>query len=177
MDVGVATLIAAIIAAISSLFTLFSDRKSEIRQANRNTLELYVTELSESIYQIVATSNILLKNKSQESRDNWTERAEVSKQNLKDLRPKVRYILWGVDDSIQTLTRLPDFTLYTLSDSNVSKKVVTRGTRLGNNIDKCIRNCYLNGRAPNQYEILKIKFLSWHFRQARDKYRENKINR
>jgi hypothetical protein len=69
---------------------------------------------------------------------------------------------------------LPDFTLYTLADEEVATKVVRRGTRLGDAIDRCIRDCYLNGRAPRFYEIWKIKLYKWHFKQTRDNYKASK---
>lgn len=49
---------------------------------------------------------------------------------MKDIRPKIRYSLGGLEDYILSLTRLPDFTPYTLDDIEVAKKVVKRGTRL-----------------------------------------------
>jgi ElaB/YqjD/DUF883 family membrane-anchored ribosome-binding protein len=171
MDQGLATLIAAIVAALASLLTLLTAKPTEIRAANRKTLEAIIYDLSTSVHQLIATSNILLKNKSEESRDNWKEKAETAKKTLKEIRPKIRYALWGIDESLQTLTRLPDFTLYTLADIDVAKKVVRRGSRLGDAIDKCIRDCYLNGRAPTFYERWTIKFLDWHFRKARDNYK------
>jgi len=82
--------------------------------------------------------------------------------------------LWGIDDGLQALSRLPDFTLYTLRDTQVAKTVVKRGTELGDAIDLCIKDCYLNGRAPNFYERTHIKFLEWRFRRARNKYKKSK---
>lgn len=79
---------------------------------------------------MIAISNILLKNKAEESRGNWSERAEEAKGKLKDIGPKIRYSLRGLENYILSLTRLPDFTLYTLDDIEVAKKVVKRGTRL-----------------------------------------------
>lgn len=174
IDRGFATLIAAVIAAVASVFVLLLNKKGEIRAANRKTLETFIYELSQAIHQLIATSNILLKNKSDVSRENWKEKAETAKTKLKELRPKIRYVLWGIDDSIQALTRLPDFTLYTLADEDVATRVVRRGTRLGDAIDRCIRDCYLNGRAPRFYEIWKIKLYEWHFRQTRDNYKANR---
>jgi hypothetical protein len=171
MDQGLATLIAALIAALASLMSWLSMKPAEIRTANRKTLEMVIYELSTSVHQLIATSNILLKNRTEESRGNWKEKAEVAKEMLKQIRPKIRYSLWGIDESLQTLTRLPDYTLYTLADTKVAQKVVRRGSRLGDAIDRCIRDCYLNGRAPSLYERWTIRFFDWHFRKARDDYK------
>jgi hypothetical protein len=174
IDRGTATLIAAIIAAISSLIVLFSKRGAEIRTARRKSLEKYISDLSSSIHQLIATSNILLKAKTSESQTNWKVKAESAKDQLKKIRPELTYSLWGIDSSLQTLSRLPDFTAYTLEDNEIAKKVVKRGTKLGDAINKCIKNCYLNGRAPSWWEIRKIKFYEWRFRKVRNDYKKNK---
>lgn len=171
IDEGTATLAAAIIAAIFSLLTLLSTRPTEIRAANRKTLETYIPDLSDAIHQLIAISNILLKNKTEESRGNWRQKAEEAKSILKEIRPKIRYSLWGLEDYILSLTRLPDFTLYTLDDIEVAKKVVKRGTRLGDSLDNCIRKCYLNGRTPRFYELWTLKFYRWHFTKTRNDYK------
>lgn len=174
IDRGLATLIAAIIAAISSLIVLFSKKNQEIRAANRKSLEGYVKDLSGSIHQLIATSNILIKAKTPESQDNWKEKAEKAKDTLKKIRPELTYSLWGIDKSLQTLSRLPDFTSYTLVDKSVSEKIVKRGTRLGDTINKCIKNCYLEGRAPTWFEIKRINFLEWKFRKTREDFKKKK---
>lgn len=173
-DEGLATLVAAILAAIMSLLTYFSTKPTEIRAANRKTLEPYIYDIADSIHQLIATSNIFLKNKTQESRDNWKEKGEAAKLKLKEIRPKIRYSLWGLEDYILSLTRLPDYTLYTIENIEVAKKVVKRGTRLGDRIDKCIKNCYLKGRAPYQTELFFIKIFNWHYKQTRDNYKKER---
>ncbi len=171
IDEGTATLAAALIAAILSLLTLLSTRPTEVRSANRKTLEPYIPDLADAIHQMIAISNILLKNKTEESRGNWRKKAEEAKAKLKEIRPKIRYSLWGLEDYILSLTRLPDFTLYTLDDIDVAIKVVKRGTRLGDSLDNCIRKCYLNGRTPKFYELWTIRFYSWHFTKTRNDYK------
>lgn len=184
IDKGLATLIAAGIAAIISLLTfiltLFFNRKSEIRTARRKSLEVFIFEIADSIHQLIAISNILLKNKTDISRTNWSEKAEKAKESLKTLRPKIRYALWGLEKPIKVLTRLPDYTQYTLESDNVSKKVVSRGSRLGDTLDNCIRKCYLNGRSPRFFEIWRLKFLAWRCEKTRNDYkseRDKKLNK
>ncbi len=90
---------------------------------------------------------------------------------MKDIRPKIRYSLWGLEDYILSLTRLPDFTLYTLDDIEVAKEVVKRGKRLGDSLDNCIRKCYLSGRTPRFYELWMLKLYRWHFTKTRNDYK------
>ncbi|MCT3846077.1 hypothetical protein HZQ52_14710 [Elizabethkingia anophelis] len=171
IDEGTATLLAAIIAAIFSLFTLLSIKPKEIRAANRKTLEPYIYDLSDSIHQLIAISNIIIKTKTDESLKNWREKAETAKKKLKDIRPKIRYSLWGLEDYILSLTKLPDFTQYTLSDIEVAKKVVKKGTHLGDCLDNCIRKCYLSGRTPKFYELWRLRYYNWRFTKIRNEYK------
>ncbi len=183
-DRGMATLIAACIAAVISIFTffltLFFNRKSEIRIARRKTLESFIYDIADSVHQLIAISNILLKNKTDESRLNWSEKAEQAKSKLKTLRPKTRYALWGLDNSIRVLTRLPDYTQYTLSSPDIAKKVVDKGSKLGDSLDNCIRKCYLNGRTPRFYELWRLNYLAWRCEKVRNSYkaeRDKKLNK
>lgn len=175
LDRGFATLLAAIIAAGLSLLTYLSTKPTEIRAANRKSLEPFIHGLSDSVHQLIAISNILLKTKTEESRGNWRGKAEKAKAKLKKLRPKIRYSLWGLEKYLLDLTRLPDYTLYTLENIDVAKKVVKRGTRLGDKIDKCIRDCYLNGSSPKLLDIWVIRFYSWHFTKTRNDYKAKRM--
>ena len=178
IDRGLATLIAAALAAVISILTfiltLFFNRKGEIRAARRKTLEEFIYDLSDSVHQLIAISNILLKNKTTESRSNWSEKAEQAKNKLKELRPKIRCALWGLDKPIKVLTRLPDYTQYTLESVETSKSVVKRGSKLGDVLDNCIRKCYLNGRSPRFYEIWRLRFLAWRCEKTRNDYKSER---
>lgn len=99
------TLIAAIIAATASIVTLFlnlrAQKSAEIRVSYRDSLKPHIVELGEALHEIVASSNIyLFKTKSDEARENWREKHEKAKDNIKSLRTKVRYQLWGLDKGI-----------------------------------------------------------------------------
>jgi hypothetical protein len=60
IDRGLATLIAAALAAVISILTfiltLFFNRKGEIRAARRKTLEEFIYDLSDSVHQLIAIS-------------------------------------------------------------------------------------------------------------------------
>ncbi|MDE5492244.1 hypothetical protein [Elizabethkingia meningoseptica] len=176
IEEGTATLLAAIIAAIFSFFTLLSIKPKEIRAANRKTLEPYIYDLSDSIHQLIAISNIIIKTKTEEGLRNWREKAEIAKEKLKDIRPKIRYSLWGLEDYILSLTKLPDFTLYTFSDIEVAKEVVKKGTQFGDSLDNCIRKCYSSGRTPRFYELWRLKYYNWRFIKVRNKYKTKNSN-
>ena len=164
---------AAIIAALLSFITLLQNKKTEIREANRKKLELYIDDLSESIHEIMAFSTIMLKNKSEESLKNYKSRADEAKKKLKELRKKIIYPLWGIDDCIQQLTRVSDYTSYTLKDKKVATKNVKRAKLLAKSIDCCIKNCYIHGRNPTLAERLFIKYRTYRFTRVRNDYRKS----
>lgn len=174
IDKGVATLIAALLAAVLSGLTLLQKKSIELREANRKYLETFIEELSDSIHQLMAIATIMLKNKTKESLNNSKSKAEEPKEKLKRLRTKIRYPLWGIDDAIQKLTRVTDFTLYTLNEPAVAEDNVKKAKSFAYSIDKCIRNCYLHGRSPSFLEIHIIKFKAWRFTSVREGFKEKR---
>ena len=93
-----ATLVAAGVAALSSLATLviqlFTQKRAEFRMSHRKMLETDISAISEALHSTLATSNILSKAKTEESIQNWRARAETAKETLKSMRVKHRYDLW-----------------------------------------------------------------------------------
>jgi len=74
-----ATLIAALIAAGASAFTvatnLRAQKSAELRASYRESLEPHISELGEALHEIVAATNIyLFKARSDESRGKWRQR-------------------------------------------------------------------------------------------------------
>lgn len=167
----IVTLIAACIAALSSIYALVFKKNQEIRTAKRKSLEKYTSDLSKSIHEIIASSKILLETKSSKSETNWKNKSQTAKDLLQKIRPELTYALWGIDKSIQSFSRLPDFTAYTLSNIKVSKKIVKKGTRLGNAINRCVKNCYSYGRSPSWIEIQKIKYFENKLKKERNKFK------
>ena len=163
VDRGLATLIAAIIAAVAAILGLKAQRTSEFRAAHRNILNPYIHELGKSIHEAVAASKILLNAKSSESLANWRERAGIARDSLKELRPKLRYPLWGLDKALRDLSRLPDWIEHARDFDKHSKKLLKRGESLANTVDRCVRRAYAYGRPPRMYEriLLKIRRISY----------------
>lgn len=152
-----ATLAAAIVAAVVSLVTLLlnitTKRSAELRKAHRDVLANHLEELGQALHQTLATSHILLKNRSEESTANWREKAAEAKTKLKALRMKLRYPLWGLDSALKTISVLPDWTDHVRQHPEHSSVLIKRGSALGEALDNTIRKCYLDGRSPNWVEI------------------------
>src|SRR5947209_474329 len=96
----------------------------------------------------VATSNMLMSNQGEEAVRNWRTRAAHAQENLKALRSKVRYPLWGLDEGIRTLSRLPDWIDH-LRQYPVSRtEVFESSAALAESLDRIIRRAYSRGRPP-----------------------------
>lgn len=151
------TLLAAVIAAVVSLVTLLlnilTTRSAELRKVHRDVLTTHIHDLGDCLHQTIATSNIILKNKTDESVANWREKATSAKTRLKTLRIKLRYPLWGLDSSFKTISLLPDWIEHVRQYPEHSAVVLKRGNALGQLLDRTIRKCYMRGRSPSWFEI------------------------
>jgi hypothetical protein len=170
VDKATATLVAAIIAATASLIVLWfrtnHERQVELRVAHRRSLEPYIEDLGESLHQIVASSNILLKPLKEKQRAKWTERARTAQNQLRMLRPKVRYSLWGLDEGIRAICRLPDWVARRGATAANSKALVTSATRLREALDLAINASFRDGRQPSLFARLRLSWSINRFRQT-----------
>ena len=165
------TLLAAVIAAtvsfITLLFNIFTAQSAELRKVHRDVLVKYIHELGDCLHQTLATSNILLMNKTDQSAANWRERASAAKTKLKALRIKLRYPLWGLDSAFKTISILPDWIDHVRQYPEHSALVLKKGNDLGRLLDRTVRKCYIRGRSPNW---LEIQLVNWRRRQLEKAY-------
>ncbi len=164
------TLVAALLAAFASLLSLFislrAQHTSEIRIAYRKHLEPYITDLSNYLHQTVATANVLV-HKTEETHkkqyQKWREESIESANRLKELRPKLRYPLWGLDEGIRTITRFPSWVDQNRKNPKINK-ILHAGDRLRRAIDYSVRHSYLGGRPPTLIEKLLVKIFAQKLR-------------
>lgn len=165
-----ATLVAAGVAALASLAVMVMNirgmRSSEMRVAQREALETHVEELGKAIYEIVATAHVVVSRaRKGQSLESWYSRSSEASDTVKDLRLKIRYPLWGIDEGLRAITRLPDWTQHTLADHDKAEELVRRADRLRSALDITIRNCYIDGRTPNLIERCRVR---WSASQLHD---------
>lgn len=169
-----ATLFASIIVATASastaiatiLLKLFSDRKSEDRASHRTLLQPLIADLGESAYNIIATCHTLRTAETTEKIKNWHSKAETEREKLVNLRPKLRYPLWGVDEGIRVLIRMPNWIRHSLNDPLRSKKILDRATELRHTLDIIAMRCFRDGRTPCLIERLQVYFWARQVRSA-----------
>jgi hypothetical protein len=165
-----ATLIAAGVAAVASLSNVASTArgalKAELRVARRKSLEASVVDLGECLHQVLACANVLMMTSSAEATDSWRSRAQEAKKRLKDLRPKVRYSLWGMDEALRVLSRIPDWSGHLRSNPHRAKKLLRLSNRLRAGVDRSVRTVYVNGDATSLLQRAWVMFYAWRCRAA-----------
>ncbi|WP_157982645.1 hypothetical protein [Simplicispira lacusdiani] len=160
------TLIAAVIAAFASVAKLFFDRFSENRSSFRALLQPLVAELGEALHGIVSTCNVMGRVSGDTSYANWRKKAEVERDKLKELRPQLRYPLWGIDEGLRVLIRLPEWTAHAKGQTGRLVLLNKRATRLRGLLDVVALRCYRNGRLPDALERLQVRLYAWHCRRV-----------
>lgn len=160
MDESTATLFAAIIAAVVSIIVLLlqvlSAYDAESRGAHRQIIEPYLADLGESLHSILATSEIMMKAKSDVSYNEWKRKAHTSQDALRAIRGKVRYPLWGIDEGIRVMIRVPNWITHFKKRVPGSREVLDAADDLRITLDDVIRHSYSWGRPPTVCERWRV---------------------
>lgn len=171
LDAPQATLLAATLAALVAIFaalvTLFNSRGAEIRASQRKLLEDHVARLGKALHEIIATSEILLKTRSAESRRAWDARGLKAKKALIKCQMEMRYPLWGATDALKTLSRLPSWAQHAIRHPRKARKIVDSGNALRLTIDHVVLSSLRWGRPPTWRCRLRIW---WRRRQLLKAY-------
>lgn len=161
-----ATLVAASIAAIASVLKLFFDRFAEGRSSTRQLLKPLIAEMGEAVYSVVATCKVLIETETPQKFKSWYGKACREREKLKVLRPKLRNPLWGIDEGLRVLERLPDWCSHTRTDKNRAAKMLKHASALRHVIDITALRCYRGGIQPQIHERLQVIYHSWLCRRV-----------
>ncbi len=160
MSAEIATLIAASLAAIVSIitliWTLLSQRASEVRAARRQVIVADLKMIGKALHETLALSNIQLKCLSDATHKDKYKRAAEAARSLRDLRLEVRYSLWGLDEGLRVLTRLPDWIGHAKGSPDTASELFSLATALGDLLDGAIRKAYLYGSEPGFRQKAKV---------------------
>jgi len=171
------TLIAAGLAAGASLVTLVmqfvEQRRAEMRAAFRTGRHPYLADLGDAIHSTLACSIVLLKaNKSEEAYRKWREKGQEAQGRLKQIRIAVRYQLWGLDEGMNTLTRIPDWIDHARKVTKRATRLALMACKLGDTLDRGIRASYYSGTTPwlrhRVASALMYRVCAWYFNRGRD---------
>lgn len=170
LNTEMATLVAAVIAALASFGTIVltgrGKQQEELRAATRQAIAENLNEIGRLIYEVVALSNIQTKATSDQSHKVKYANARAAAAKLKNKRLEVRYSLWGVDKGLRELSRLPDWVGHAKAIPAARLEILNAGTKLADELDAAIRHAYLSGALPNAMTRWRVARSAKKFRKA-----------
>jgi hypothetical protein len=164
MTIEEVTLVAAVVAALASVLRLVLDRLAEGRASNRALVQPLILEMGEAIDGIVAASTALATTETPRTFRSYYTKAFHEREKLKVLRPRLRYVLWGFDEGLLVLERLPVWCARARSDRDRSARLLIHASALRQVIDVAAVRCYRSGRQPSALERARVRF---HARKCR----------
>ncbi|WP_047688809.1 hypothetical protein [Kocuria sp. ZOR0020] len=171
MDQGLATTIAAGIAALVSVVTLVvtavMDRQASAKAAHREIVAPYLVELSEDIYTILASIDVMEKRSTLgQSVVEWQEKAKTAGQRVDGTRRRIRYFLPGVDDALRELRTAADHMATVVNiEGTYSGKLLAKYSGLAASVNAAIRVSYRTGAPPSW---LRRRILVWKAKRISD---------
>ena len=165
MSIELVTLLAATLAAFVSFFNsiivIFSNIGRDQRDANRNAIATNINQFGRLVHETIAYSYLMEKAATDESHKKHYGRAKVAAEKLKSARLDVRYIFWGIDGGIRTLTRLPDWIAHTKNKPKLRVELLSLGAQLGRSIDGVARRVYITGNSPSSFDKIKVYYFKY----------------
>lgn len=169
-----ATLIAAVIAAsatvITLLFTLMNKRGEEYRTAHRAVVVEDLKAIGKCVHEVLALSNIQMKTMAGTQHPERYRNAAAAAKRLKEMRLDVRYTLWGIDDALRTLSRLPDWIGHAKLSPETAHILFKQAKVIGEQIDIAVRVAYIDSRSPSRYRLFCINRAVKRFKKTYEAY-------
>jgi hypothetical protein len=150
--------IAAAVSVATLLVTVVSSRRSEQRAAHRATLAPYLPNIASGIHSVMASSQLILRRaESGQTLDSWIQRGAAGASLLKGVRPNVKYPLFGIDEALRTLSRMPEWIATYSGDRDAGAgRLLENAQRLSILTDEVVRRSYARGRPPTWFERRKL---------------------
>jgi hypothetical protein len=128
--------------------SLFAQYYAEMRVAYRKTLEPHLGPLGKNLYETMACSKMLATKNDETgaSRANWKNRADTARDELKAQRLDLRYSLWGLDEPLRVITRVPNWIEHNKGKKEQTDSIIKLATELRSAIDDSVRRAYALGR-------------------------------
>lgn len=118
--------------------------RGAIRQAAAKNLN----DVGRLVHEVIALSYVLAKVSSDQAHKEKHEKAREAADRLKSKRLDVRYSLWGIEEGLRTLTRIPDWVAHMRVDTKRREQLLVAASELGAILNDVIRKTYLTGAVP-----------------------------
>lgn len=179
VDETTATFIVAAIAAAASLLTLvgtlLGDRRAEMRAAHRLALQPHLETLGEGVHRTAASATILRQRFIEGSDPTpWRDAGKTGANQLKEVRPRVKYTLYGLDEPLRTLSRMPEWvaTYKDIPKTNADE-LLEAMRKLARAVDTTVRLSYRRGLPPNAWRRWRLQVLTKRVRKLWGKRFDN----
>lgn len=158
------TLIAAVVAAVASVLgvivtaaTIYFDRRSTAEAQHRDLLKPHIIDLGETLHKVIACSQIVVHRAAQEqTTEKWQRLAGEACTKLKELRLKVKYPLWGLDDGLNEMTRLASYVSHLRNREEFRQPLLDAAESLRRELDEAIRKSFLEGQPPDDRAVSSV---------------------
>ena len=171
------TALALLLAGISALvavgihfLTSQANWQAEKRSQYREMLRSDVTELGVALHEVVACATVAIyRAEKNQSTSTWIERTKAACDRVGNLRLKVKYPLWDIDDGLKAIARTGGWLAHNITRSESRGELVAAAENLRDTLDAAISEALLNGEPPNDDQQKKVKDLAATFRKVWDK--------
>ncbi len=99
---------------------------------------------------------MLLRHQSDASLANWRSRGKRASEQLESVRRALRYPLWGLDEALNSLRKLPDWIDHARAYPDLGQAMLERARELQDALDEVVRLSYLRGRPPTRRNIATV---------------------
>lgn len=164
-----AALITSFFAIISSIGGIIYQRRLEKQKNHRALLEKYISQLGELNYSLLSCLKIYPQTKSDVSRKKWQKTLESTKDEINQLRLKLRYPLWGIIDEIRILALTASWGQYYRNNKTQFDEFYAIANNLREELDQAILDSYTNGRPPCKKYIKRVKKAAEQVKRFHDK--------
>lgn len=161
MTAETAALIAAGLAAVVSILNLLLTgtfrKQEEMRAAIRSAAAENLDDIGRLVHEVIALSYVLAKANSDQVHKEKHDKAREAADRLKTKRLDVRYSLWGIEEGLRTLTRVPDWVAHTRVDIKRRDELLAAASKLGAVVDDVVRKTYLTGAVPSRLSRWRVQ--------------------
>ena len=154
---------------IAFILNVYLVHRMEARQATRQLIQPDIISLGVLLYELIATSRIYLEKKENLAKEKWRTRANQAKGKLVQLRPRLRYSLWGMDKPIRQFTRLPDWVAHIEHHPRQAKLLLFVASEQRAIIDRAALRAYREGRPPSIWQRVIANLNYWMINRIRIK--------
>ena len=172
---------AALVALLGNCLVSAFKSGQDYKMAYRSRLAEFDAIIGGAMYQLLACCSMyglklsqdkeLLTGEKQKSDfvkslNKWREKADEQRKALEDCRHKARYVLYGLDEGLRTLTRMPGWLCHYSAAPDKINALKESADKLRKELDAAILYSYMKGRPPSRSICKKVNIAAENVRRV-----------